>query len=455
VHPLIAGRLLFPLHEALKRKPTFPWLRRLEATQWWPAERLEAYRLERLRALLAFAGERAPYYRALFRRHDLDPARATFEDLARIPPLTRQTVRERFADLQARPPAGPVQALATGGSTGVPVRVLVDMARLGFGEAARLRAHRWFGLEPGAREVVLWGSPIEVTRQDRVRALRDRLLNSRLLSAFDLGEAALARYAGVLDRLRPAKIYGYASAIYLLARYLEGRGRRPASPPRAVFTTAEPLFDFQRAAIERVFGCPVAQEYGARDAGLIAHECPAGGLHIPAEGVHVEVLGDRGDGVGEILVTLFDSPSFPIVRYRTGDLGRLDLEPCRCGRTLPRLRAVEGRHTDFLVTPDGRCLHALAAIYVLRETPRVAEFAVRQDALDHVVVSVVPEPGFAEADAAAIRARLGAVLGPRVDVEVLRVPEIARAPSGKFRYVVSAVAEEVLNRMLDPEVAGR
>ena len=453
MHPLIAGRLLFPVHEALKRKPTFPWLERLEATQWWPAERLEAYRLGRLRALLAFAGERVPYYRDLFRRHDIEPARATFDDLARIPPLTRQIVRERFVDLQARPPAGPVQKLATGGSTGVPVMVLVDVARLGFGEAARLRAHRWFGLEPGVREIVLWGSPIEVTRQDTLRTLRDRLLNSRLLSAFDLGEAALARHADVLDRFRPAKLYGYASALDLLARYLESRGRRPAQPPRAVFTTAEPLFAFQRATIARVFGCPVAQEYGARDGGVIASECPEGGLHVPAEGVHVEILGDRGDGVGEIAVTLFDSLSFPMIRYRTGDLGSLHGEPCRCGRTLPRLRAVEGRHTDFLVTPDGRCLHALSVIYVLRESPRVAEFAVRQDALDHVLVNVVPAPGFSAADRAAIEAGLRAVLGPRVEVEVVTVAGLARAASGKFRYVVSAVAEEVLSRMLAPEAA--
>lgn len=455
MHPVIAGRLLFPLHEALKRKPTFAWLRRLEATQWWPADRLEAYRLARLRTLLAFAGERVPYYRELFRRHDIVPARATFDDLARIPPLTREVVRERFADLQARPPAGPVQRLATGGSTGVPVTVLVDMARLGFGEAARLRAHRWFGLEPGVREVILWGSPIEVTRQDTVRALRDRLLNSRLLSAFDLGEAALGRYADTLDRFRPAKLYGYASALYLLARYLDSRGRRPAQAPRAIFTTAEPLFDFQRATIQRVFGCPVAQEYGARDGGLIAHECPEGGLHVPAEGVHVEILGDRGDGVGEIAVTLFDSLSFPMIRYRTGDLGSLDTRPCPCGRTLPRLRAVEGRHTDFLVTPDGRCLHALSVIYVLREAPRVVEFAVRQDALDHVLVSVVPAPGFSAADRAAIEAGLRAVLGPLVEVEVVTVSGLARAASGKFRYVVSTVAEGVLTRMLAPEAAAR
>jgi len=451
VHPLIVGRVLFPLHEALKRKPTFAWLRRLERTQWWPADRLEAFRLARLRALLLAAEARVPYYRELFRRHGLEPARATFEDLARVPPLTRRTVRERFADLAARPPAGPVQALATGGSTGVPVRVLVDMARLGFGEAARLRAHRWFGLAPGVREVVLWGSPIELGRQDRLRALRDRLLNSRLLSAFDLGEAALGRYADALDRFRPAKLYGYASALYLLARYLEARGRHPRVRPRAVFTTAEPLFDFQRATIARVFGCPVAQEYGARDAGLVGLECPAGGLHVPAEGVHVEILGDRGDGVGEITVTVFDSPSFPLIRYRTGDLGSLDPTPCPCGRALPRLRAVEGRQTDFLVTPDGRCLHALAVIYVLREAPRIAEFAVRQPALDRVTVSVVPEPGFSAADEATVRAGLRAVLGPGVEVDVVCVPEIARASSGKFRYVVSSVAEAALGGLLGQE----
>jgi phenylacetate-CoA ligase len=148
--------------------------------------------------------------------------------------------------------------MSTGGSTGSPVTIMVDRERAAFTDATRLRAHRWFGVDMGSPELVLWGSPIETGRQDLVRNVRDRLFNTRLLSAFDLGEAALARHADVVARVRPRKLFGYASAVHLLARYLQAHGQ-PAGPdrPRVVFTTAEPLYDFQRRTIESAFGCPV------------------------------------------------------------------------------------------------------------------------------------------------------------------------------------------------------
>jgi phenylacetate-CoA ligase len=322
------------------------------------------------------------------------------------------------------------------------------MERMGFGEGTRLRAHRWFGLEPGAREIVLWASPVELTKQDIIRSLRDRLLNSRILSAFDMGEQALARYAAFIQRYRPEKMYGYASAFYLLARYVESTAWRPPESLRAIFTTAEPLFDFQRRTIEAVFDCPAAVEYGARDGGLIANECRDGGLHIPVEGMHVEILGDRGDGVGEIVVTVLDSFAFPIIRYRTGDLGSLEDSPCRCGRTLPCLKSIEGRQTDFLVTPDGRCLHALSVIYPLREMRSVREFRVIQEDLDRVTVTLVPDGRFSGEDEGWIKRQLALRLGEAIQIDITLVPTLSRTPAGKFRYVISKVAGAYLETML-------
>jgi phenylacetate-CoA ligase len=336
--------------------------------------------------------------------------------------------------------------MSTGGSTGSPVTIMVDRERAAFTDATRLRAHRWFGVDMGSSELVLWGSPIETGRQDLVRNVRDRLLNTRLLSAFDLGEAALVHYADVLARVRPRKLFGYASALHLLARYLQSHGHL-AGPdrPRVVFTTAEPLYDFQRRTIEAAFGCPVAVEYGCRDAGLIANECPAGGLHIPSEGITVEILPDERDrvaGRGEIVVTNAFSFAMPIIRYRTGDVGSIATGACECGRNLPRLGVVEGRRTDFLITPEGRVMHALAAIYVLRELPGVREFQVVQERANLVRVSLVPEAGFTKDTSERAAAGLGRLLGHAVSVEVQIVAEIPAAVSGKHRYVISKVADQ-------------
>jgi len=114
-----------------------------------------------------FAYAHVPYYRAILDDHGLTPQRLQSpHDLRDFPFLTREIVRTRFDDLRRAPNLPRVHERSSGGSTGVPVTVLVDMRRMGFVEAARMRAHRWFDVDVGAREIVLWASPIELTRQD-------------------------------------------------------------------------------------------------------------------------------------------------------------------------------------------------------------------------------------------------------------------------------------------------
>jgi phenylacetate-coenzyme A ligase PaaK-like adenylate-forming protein len=451
--PVLSRRAFFPLQEWIKGKSTLVRLRELEETQWWSQAALRERQWRALHGLLEFAYREVPYYSRLLDEHRLQPWRVqSFEDFARIPHLTRDLVRRHHDELQPRRTLRGVQRMSTGGSTGAPVTIMVDRDRAAFTDATRLRAHRWFGVDVGSPEIVLWGSPIETGKQDIVRNLRDRLLNSKLLSAFDLSEAALARHAQVLLRFRPRKLFGYASALYLLACYIERQpGARRPTGLRVAFTTAEPLYDFQRATIQSVYGCPAAVEYGCRDAGLIANECPAGGLHVASEGITVETLPEDGSGVdgrGEIVVTNAYSFAMPMIRYRTGDIGSLATGSCGCGRNLPRLGAVEGRQTDFLVTPEGRVMHALAAIYVLRELPGLREFQVVQERADLVQVSLVTEPGFTRETSGRAGGALERLLGHGVTVDVQVVNDIPPAASGKHRYVISKVANQQIKPLL-------
>jgi phenylacetate-CoA ligase len=218
-----------------------------------------------------------------------------------------------------------------------------------------------------------------------------------------------------------------------------------------VFATAEPLYDFQRSVIQSVFRCPAAVEYGCRDAGLVAIECPSGGLHIGVEGMTVEVLhGLDGSGTerGELVLTNPYSYAMPIIRYRTGDIGSLEPTRCACGRGLPLLRSVEGRRTDFLVTADGKVMHALAAIYILREVPGIHEFQLVQERLDLLRVLVVPEAGLAADAADHIVRRLEGLFGGGTSIEVELLDALPRLGSGKHRYVVSKVADQYIETLL-------
>jgi phenylacetate-CoA ligase len=217
---------------------------------------------------------------------------------------------------------------------------------------------------------------------------------------------------------------------------------------RVAFVTSERLYDEQRVTISSVFGCPVANGYGGRDSGFIAHECPAGGMHIMAEDIVVEIVDSAGEPVpdgqrGEIVVTHMATGDFPFVRYRTGDVGALDTGRCSCGRGLPLLREIQGRTTDFVVAADGSVMHGLALIYVLRDMAGIEAFRIVQETPRLTRVQIVPGEGFLPAAVEQIIAAFRRRLGAAVDVEVDLVGAIAADKSGKFRYVVSHVIGQV------------
>lgn len=441
----ICASLVFPLHELLKGHATVAVHRELEETQWWPAARLGALQLEKLRKLLRSASLEVPYYRDLLARLGIAPAQfATLRDLGQLPFLTKDLIRANTDGLKSDR-ALQLKRYNTGGSSGEPLVFFIGADRVSHDVAAKWRATRWWGVDIGDPEIVVWGSPIELGAQDRFRAIRDRLLRTQLLSAFEMSPAKLDGFVEAIRAMRPRMLFGYPSALAHIARHARGKGvRMDDLGVRVAFVTAERLYDDQKGLIAATFGCRVANGYGGRDAGFIAHECPAGGMHITAEDVIVEIVDRDGRQLppgeaGEIVITHLATSDFPFIRYRTGDVAALDDRRCPCGRGLPLLKDIQGRTTDFVVAQDGTVMHGLALIYVLRETPGIASFKIVQESLDRTRVLLVPAAGYGEPARRRIEDGLKARLGRGVSVVLEEVPRIEAERSGKFRYVVSEV----------------
>ena len=445
IYTAICSSFLFPLHERIKGHDSVALRERLEESQWWNAEQLEAYRARRLQQFLVDIGQRVPYYQQLFKQLSFDPKTVSSTDaLHQLPLLTKADIRKNIESLTAGG-HGPLARYNTGGSSGEPLIFYMGKGRKSHDVAAKWRATRWWGVDIGDSELVVWGSPVELGAQDRVRRLRDGLLRSRLLPAFEMSPQNLDRFVEAIRITRPTMLFGYPSSLSLIAKHaLHNSIALNRLGIKVVFVTSEKLYDEQQAIISEVFGCPVANGYGARDAGFIAHQCPEGNLHISAEDIIVETI--RPDGhpaaggeAGEIVVTHMATADFPFLRYRTGDMGILGDEPCVCGRSLPVLKEVQGRTTDFVVARDGTVMHGLALIYTVRDLPGVERFKIEQMSLDQTIVKVVAGLVFGAAEEARIIHDFKVRLGESVDVRVERVSTIANESSGKFRYVVSHV----------------
>jgi phenylacetate-CoA ligase len=445
LYTALVSSVLFPLHERLKHHDTVTLRRRMEQSQWWPAEQLRALQLARLKELLAHAQHKVPYYRSLFGGLNFEPDKlASLDELARLPFLTKAVIRANTEALKAADAVG-LARFNTGGSSGEPLIFFIGNQRVSHDVAAKWRATRWWGVDIGDPEIVVWGSPIELGSQDKVRAIRDKLLRTRLLPAFEMSAAKLDGFLAEIRIVRPKMLFGYPSALSHIARHAEAKGvRMDDLGIKVAFVTSERLYDEQRAQISKTFGCPVANGYGGRDAGFIAHQCPSGGMHLTAEDIIVEIVDGEGrvlphGQAGEIVVTHLATGDFPFIRYRTGDVAVLDDQPCACGRGLPLIKEIQGRTTDFVVTQDGTVMHGLALIYILRDLPGIGSFKIVQESRELTHVLVVPSDGFNSGCFETIRQGFKARLGQSVEVQIEQVAEIPPEKSGKFRYVVSKV----------------
>lgn len=440
----IVSKCFFPLHERLKGHITNKVYRAMETSQWLSPEELAVTQLEDIKVFLGDIGQHVPYYRDLFATIDFDPsALQSIADLQALPLMGKPEIRAHTERMKAEDAVG-LQRFNTGGSSGEPLIFYLGKERISHDVAAKRRATRWWGVDIGDPEIVVWGSPIELGAQDKVRLIRDRIFRTELLSAFEMSEVKLLGFVDRIRRVKPRMLFGYPSSLALIAQFSKEQGYQLCDlGVKVVFVTSERLYEHQRREIETAFACPVANGYGGRDAGFIAHECPSGAMHITAEDMVVEIVDDNGKPVsagetGEIVVTHMRTRDFPFVRYKTGDIGAIGSMRCSCGRGLPVLTELQGRSTDFVKAMDGTVLHGLALIYVLRDIAEVKSFKIIQESLDTILVQLVVCDGAGRTTLESLiqrqfKQRLGA--GVTVNFEYLK--EAKPEPSGKHRYVIS------------------
>lgn len=460
----LTGRILWPTTERLLGRDTMHRLRVLQASERCSRPELENIQAAKLRKLLVLAEEHCPFYRERFRAAGVDVRNPdlSLADLARLPLLERADLQEHLAEATWHDClGGPAQPYCTGGSTGQPLKFYIDRCRQASDWGARWRHRNGWGLGPGDREVMLWAGPMagraKLTRTERLRLWRDRLLNQFILDAFNMTEPTMNAYVHRIMQLRPRMLYGYSSSLALLARHMLGKeSPLPGyASPRAIFVTGETITRSDIHDIQAAFGAPVVTEYGSRDCGFIAGGCEAGRLHVVDENVIVEVLDEAGQPVapgqtGEIAVTCLESFATPLIRYRVGDLALVPEDAleqkggrCACGRASHQLMEIRGRVTDQIVRREKgriRRMHALFLIYVLREAEGVRQFRITQNSISTLEVEVITDSRFTPAVEGSVLCKLRERMGEGVEITIHKRDSLPPIASGKHACVVSKVS---------------
>jgi phenylacetate-CoA ligase len=409
-----------------------------------PGDERAADQLDRLRTILKRAGAEAPYYNNLFGSVGFDPGRVRgVADLRSLPLLDKETIRYQGRQLRSTAFTGPVIHTHTSGTTGKGLHLVISQEAYQRSYACMWYHYTWVGVRRRERVATIAGHPVASPKELRPPYwTQDWLEQERFFSSQHLGPATLPSYAESLDQFHPSLLRGYPSSIYPIAAYLIESGRSVARP-KAIVTSSETLFDRQRAAISRAFGCPILSYYSNAERAAHILQCPEGNFHVATELCVVEVL--RADGspadsgeTGEMVCTSLIDHAMPLIRYRIGDTAVVGDGPCQCGNTSPTLKLIVGRVEDVVLTPEGRRVGRLD--HVFKDLENVYEAQIIQDEIDRIVVRVVPRRGFDQKDERVLLDELRLRLGEGVQIRIETVEAIPRTKNGKFRFVVSSLA---------------
>ena len=449
IRKFISRRFAYPLQDFYNKTSIISTHQFLLDSQSWSESQLLQYQFDKFRKLVDHAYLNVPYYTKLFRSVGITPEDIKgFDDIAKIPVLSKETARKENANLIAQNPVkGRILKGFTGGTTGPPLKLLRDSTDLSFTWAAFFRWYTWMGLEIGDPIVKIWGAPTVLTRSFR-RGLADELknwyYNRNMVNSFNLNEQTIRHVIDRFNAFKPSLIRGYLSAFIQIAEYMKENNLKLDFKPIAISSTTETLLEPFRILIEEMFNAPMFDQYGCGECNSIAFEAGDGmGMYVASEHVYLEILDDMDKPVtgkeGRIVMTNLDNYIMPFIRYENGDSGEFSTVTAGRKFNLPLIKRISGRTADTITLANGSKVHGVFFTDILRELfvenpDYIHRFQVYQVVSGEIEFRIETKK---KPDDEYVTKLENALKRYFTVVKIVITDKLALDSSGKFRYVIS------------------
>ena len=422
------------------------WRDRIALSATDPAYANEKH-LEALRGLLRKAHDHSPFYRDLLDRHlgvDFDYDRALPEDLRRLPVLRKTDLTAAGDSVLAAPRSSVDRADTSGSNSERPFGFYLDRDRSPRELAFVFHGWARAGFTERDSKIVLRG--VGLDGRGRISSEWEPALRELRLSVFPMARQDVARYADLIDRYGVRYLYGYPSAIDLMARHMVSLDRTLNRPLLGILPISEPMLPHHRETIAAAFGnVPIANFYGLSEKVLFANESmnePGRYEFEPLYGL-AELVDEHDNPItepgreGRLIGTGFLSTGMPFIRYDTHDRATLMELPSEAnGQRLRVSDIIPRRKPNYLITADGG---RVVTIDLTPDTPRffkgVEEYQFLQEKPGHVTIRYIPSESGTEADALALAADLQDRVRQRVVFSIERVETLAGGRGGKRAFI--------------------
>src|SRR5690554_576467 len=334
----------------------------------------------------------------------------------------------------------------TSGSSGDPFIFAKDKYAHALTWASIIDKFGWYGIDFNkSYQARFYGIPLDFIGNKKER-LKDFLSNRYRFSIFDLSDKVLDKVLNKFSTTKFDYINGYTSSIVMLAKYLQSKNiilKEVCPSLKVCVVTSEMLFEEDKKLLEKQFGIPVVNEYGASELDLIAFQNPKDEWQLNAETLFVEILDENNRPVefgieGKVVITSLYNKAHPFVRYEIGDVGVL----CENSTSKkPILKKLVGRTNDFAILPSGKKAAGLTFYYitksVIENDGNVKEFVIKQTQIDRFEIYYVSEKTLSPQQIKEVQKAIETYLEPNLHFTFERKNALERTKAGKLKQFES------------------
>ena len=453
IEAYLRRNIIFPFYwKYIKRSNVLNYYQELKIHQWNTLKENRKIQQKKLYKLIKYAGQNIPYYKKVINEYNIQFSEDTiFEDLKKFPLLTKEIIRNNFDQLYKFRDRT-YFCNHTSGSTGEPAIFYQDKYCLEWKIATKIFFDEWAGRQIGEPMVKLWGAVQDILKEGQgIKAyLRQQFYGVTTLNSYRMTEKNLYDYVRKINSIKPRLIFTYTNSIDELARFIQDHHLTVYSP-RAIMNSAGVLFPEIRTKVEKVFKAPIFDNYGSREAGGIACNCEKNeGLHLIPNIHYVEILDANAKEAspgesGEIVITLLNNYTMPLIRYTIEDRGILSKKVCSCGRGFPLLEKVEGRILDMFKNKQGDLIGSGYFISLIYSRDYVKKFQIIQKNVNYIVINLVLKDNQkiqdVKKDFKNINKKIKLVMGNETKIKYNIIDEIKPIKAGKYLYTFSQVED--------------
>ena len=286
-----------------------------------------------------------------------------------------------------------------------------------------------------------YGCPIEFKGRLREK-IKDWTSLRYRFNIFQLDESYFIKTIELFKKKGFNYINGYTSVIVEFAQFLERKKlilTQICPELKCCIVTSEMLFPTDRILMEKQFGVPVVNEYGASELGIIAFESTSKKWQINHQTLFVEVLDQNNNPVkentsGKLVITSLYNKAHPFIRYEIGDLGQIKKDK---SIKFPTLTTLTGRINEFVQLPDGKTAPALTFYYITKKvissSNTVKEFIIKQQSIKEFDIIYKSENELTQTQKNNIEKTASKYLKHKVLLSFHKREQIKRSPNGKLK----------------------